>query len=123
MRALTRLGCSDENARHVVIKRAPPHLLKIERETLQMVKNHMCVRQMIDFIESDSAMVLEYLDDNLLSVCSRKGLESSDVKFVARTVLEALAVIHEKGFVHTGQYNIFVYIYFFHMADKLLILV
>jgi casein kinase II subunit alpha len=101
--ALTRARCSDENARHVVIKRAPPHLLKIQREILQMVKNHMCVRQMIDIIESDSSLVLEYLDNNLLDVCNRKRLESSEVKFVARTILEALAVLHEKGFVHTGQ--------------------
>jgi serine/threonine protein kinase len=58
---------------------------------------------MIDNIESPSSLVLEYLDDNLLDVCSRKRLESSDVKVVARIILEALAVLHENGFVHTGQ--------------------
>lgn len=58
---------------------------------------------MIDIVESHSSLVLEYLDDNLLEVCSRKRLGSSDLKVVARTVLEALAVLHEKGFVHTGQ--------------------
>ncbi|KAL9040648.1 MAG: hypothetical protein Q9180_001784 [Flavoplaca navasiana] len=56
---------------------------------------------MIDNIESPSSLVLEYLDDNLLDVCSRKRLEGSDVKVVARIVLEALAVLHENGFVHT----------------------
>lgn len=87
----------------MVIKRAPPHLLNIEREVLGVVQNHTCIRQMIDNIESPSSLVLEYLDDNLLDVCSRKRLESSEVKVVARIILEALAVLHENGFVHTGQ--------------------
>ena len=87
----------------VVIKRAPPHLLSIERDVLGgVLRNHTCIRQMIDTLESPSSLVLEYLDDNLLDVCSRKRLEGSDVKLVARVVLEALAVLHEKGFVHTG---------------------
>lgn len=60
---------------------------------------------MVDIVETPPSLVLEYLDDNLLDVCSRKRLEGSDVKVVARTVLEALAVLHEKGFVHTGQYS------------------
>ena len=58
---------------------------------------------MIDNIESPSSLVLEYLDDNLLDVCSRKRLEGSDVKVVARIVLEALAVLHKNGCVHTGK--------------------
>ena len=87
----------------MVIKRAPPHLLSTEREVLEIVQNHTCIRQMIDNIESPSSLVLDYLDDNLLDVCSRKRLEGSDVKVVARTILEALAVLHENGFVHTGQ--------------------
>ncbi len=87
----------------MVIKRAPPHLLSIEREILEIVRDHTCIRQMIDNIESPSSLVLEYLDDNLLDVCSRRRLEGSDVKVVARTVLEALAMLHENGFVHTGQ--------------------
>ncbi len=86
----------------MVIKRAPAHLLSIERKILEIVQGHMCIRQMIDNIEDPSSLVLEYLDDNLLEVCSRKRLESTDVKLVARIVLEALAALHENGFVHTG---------------------
>ena len=59
---------------------------------------------MIDNIENPSSLVLEYLDDNLLDVSRRKRLEGSEVKIVARTVLEALAVLHENSFVHTGQF-------------------
>ncbi|MCJ1227820.1 hypothetical protein MMC12_004479 [Toensbergia leucococca] len=85
-------AASDEIARPVVIKRALPHLLNIEREFLKI---------MIDNIENAPSLVLEYLDDNVLDVCSQKRLESSDVKVVARTVLEALAVLHEESIVHT----------------------
>ena len=87
----------------MVNKKAPPHLLNIERETLEIVYIRICFRQMIDNIEISSSLVLEYLDHNLLNVCSRKRLESSDLKVVARTVLKALALLHENGFVHTGQ--------------------
>jgi casein kinase II subunit alpha len=78
----------------VVIKRAPPRLLSIEREILEIVQNHTCIRQVINNIESPFLLVLDYLDDNLLDVYSRKRLEDSDVKVVARTILEALAVLH-----------------------------
>ena len=87
----------------MVIKRALPHLLSIERKVLETVRNHRCIRQMIDNIESPPSLVLEYLDDNLLDVCGQQRLESLDLKFVARTVLEALAVLHGDGFVHTGK--------------------
>jgi serine/threonine protein kinase len=75
--------------------------LGIEHEVLEIVRDRTCIRQMVDNIESPP-LVFEYLDDNLLDVCSRKRLEGSDAKVVARTVLEALAVLHEDGFVHTG---------------------
>ena len=87
----------------MVIKRAPHHLLSIEREILGIAQNHKYIRQIVDNIDSPPSLALEYLDDNLLDVCSRKRLEGSDVKVVARTVLEALAVLHENGFIHTGQ--------------------
>ena len=99
------MDSSDENALKVVIKRPPPHLLKIEREILENVQHHACFRRMIDYIETPPSLVLEYLDDNLLDVSSRKRLEGLDVKAVAKTVLEALAVLHERDFVHTGQWS------------------
>ena len=87
----------------MVVKRAAPRPLRIEREALGIVQHHSCFRQMIDYIESPSSLVLEYLDDNLLDVCSRERLQSPDVKVVARVVLEALTVLHGNGFVHTGK--------------------
>ena len=77
--------------------------MAIERKVLDIVRGHECIRQRIDEVESPAWLVLEYLDDNLLAVSYRQRLESPDVKLVARTVLEALAVLHEAGFVHAGE--------------------
>lgn len=74
-----------------------------EREILKIVQNNACIRQLIDEIEDPPSLALEYLDNNLLDVCGRKRLAGSDVKIVARTILKALVVLHENGFVHTGQ--------------------
>jgi len=58
---------------------------------------------MIDHIGSPSSLVLERLDDNLLDVRSRKQLEGPDLKVVARTVYETLALLHENSLGHSGQ--------------------
>ena len=91
----------------MVIKRAPKGRLNNERDVLEAVRNHPYVRQMIDFIEDPPSLVLKFLDENLLKVSGQKRLEGSDFKLVARNLLEALAALHAKGFVHTGRYFIF----------------
>jgi casein kinase II subunit alpha len=45
------------------------------------------------------------LDDNLLHASSVKTLESSDVKFVAKRVLQAIQALHEDGYTHTGMFT------------------
>lgn len=87
-----------------MIKRGPEHLLDIEREVLETIPDHPCLRPMIDTTEDPSSLVLRHLDDNLLNVSGQKRLEGSDLKFVARSTLEALAELHNKGFVHTGNH-------------------
>lgn len=77
--------------------------MSIEREVLGTVQDQKCSRHMIDETENPSSLVLEYLDDNLLDVSCRQRLDSADLKLVARTVLEALALFHENGLVHTGE--------------------
>lgn len=94
---------SDQSARDVVVKRALPHLLTIERNILEVADGYNCIRQLIHYIEDPPSLVLEYLDDNTLEVSRRDRLESTNLKFVARTLLEALAALHEKGYVHTGK--------------------
>ncbi|KAK3178844.1 hypothetical protein OEA41_000981 [Lepraria neglecta] len=92
---------SDKYARKVVIKRAPKQRLNNEREVLEAVRDHPYVRQMIDTTEDPPSLVLKFLDENLLKVSGQKRLEGSDLKLVARNLLEALAALHENGFVHT----------------------
>jgi serine/threonine protein kinase len=47
-------------------------------------------------------LVLEHLDDNLLAASNSKKLEKSEIKFIAKRILEALQAFHEDGYVHTG---------------------
>lgn len=44
------------------------------------------------------------MDDNLLDASNAKRLKRADIKFVARSVLIALKALHERGYVHTGEY-------------------
>jgi serine/threonine protein kinase len=48
------------------------------------------------------SIVLKYLDDDLLRASHQQRLTPSEVKYVAKGVLSALAVLHADGFVHTG---------------------
>ena len=94
---------SDENGIKVVIKRGPEYPMSVERDVLETIHHHPCLRPLIDRTEDPSSLVLKYLDDNLLDVSGQKRLEGSDLKFVARSILEALAELHDKSFVHTGK--------------------
>lgn len=87
----------------MIVKRAPKHRLNNEREVLETLRDHASVRQMIDIIEDPPSLVLKFLDDNLLNVSGQEGLKGSDLKHVARSLLQALAALHENGFVHTGN--------------------
>lgn len=81
----------------MVIKKAPPRLLSIERGS------RACVCQVIDKSEIPFLLVSVYLDEDLADVCSRNRLGRSGVKVVACTILEALAVLLENGFGHAAQ--------------------
>lgn len=59
---------------------------------------------MTDIINNPPSLVLKFLDDNLLKVSAQKRIEGSDLKLVARNLLQALAALHENGFVHTGSF-------------------
>ncbi|OAA67105.1 Protein kinase-like domain protein [Niveomyces insectorum RCEF 264] len=56
------------------------------------------------------SIVLRYLDSDLLSESNKKRLSLPEIKRVARSVLEALRVLHKDGLVHTDVKldNIFV---------------
>ncbi|RKF53140.1 hypothetical protein OnM2_108036, partial [Erysiphe neolycopersici] len=59
------------------------------------------IRPSLDQIEEPPALVLKFLLDNLLKASNMRRLERSEIKFVARGVLEALNIFHKAGYVHT----------------------
>ncbi|MCJ1245183.1 hypothetical protein MMC30_002384 [Trapelia coarctata] len=48
-------------------------------------------------------MVLENLDKNLLDESNSKRLKISEIKYVARHILEALAALHENNIIHADM--------------------
>ena len=76
---------------------------KRERKALELFHGHNAIRQMLDEIEEPPGLVLEHLGGDLLSASREKQLERHEAKTVARTVLEALAALHGKDWVHTGK--------------------
>ena len=80
---------------------------------LEAVRDHSYIRQIIDTTENPPSLVLKYLDDNLLRISGQKRLQGSDLKLVARNLLQALAALHENGFVHTGKFSVFEALAFF----------
>jgi len=63
------------------------------------------MRPIVDEVINESippTIVLEHLDDDLLHASSSQRLTTLEIKHVARRVLEALSVLHEHAFVHTG---------------------
>lgn len=64
------------------------------------------LRPLVDEVGDPSdppALVLKRLDDDLLRASATKKLTRPEVKYVTRRVLEALAVLHEDGYVHTDM--------------------
>ncbi|KAK3169422.1 hypothetical protein OEA41_008805 [Lepraria neglecta] len=91
----------DTNYQKVVVKTAPKQRLDNERQVLECVGEHPCIRQMIDTSQDPPSLVLRHLDDDLLSTSNAKKLAEPDIKFVARKILEALSALHQLGYVHT----------------------
>lgn len=70
---------------------------------LKRFKDQPAIRPLLDEIDEPPCIVLQYLDDDVLNASNKKPLEKSDIKLVARKVLEALKPLHEAGYVHTGK--------------------
>jgi casein kinase II subunit alpha len=61
------------------------------------------IRKLVDETKIPLSLILQHLDDNQLHASGVKTLESSDVKFVAKRVLQAIQALHEDGYTHTGM--------------------
>lgn len=67
------------------------------------------IRPLIDVIEEPTdypSILLEYRDSDLLAESNQKRLSRPEIKQVAKSVLEALRILHKDGMVHTGMQDI-----------------
>jgi serine/threonine protein kinase len=58
---------------------------------------------MLDRGEDPPFLVLEHLDNDALRLSGEAKLSRSDIKFTARSTLQALSFLHAKGIAHTGM--------------------
>lgn len=90
-----------------MIKSVRHFRLENERNILKRFQSRTSsLRPLIDEIEDPSdppALVLKHLDDDLLNASAAQRLTRLEIKHVAKITLEALNVMHEDGFVHTGM--------------------
>ncbi|KAE8348116.1 kinase-like protein [Aspergillus coremiiformis] len=94
-----------QNKETVIVKSVRNFRLQIEKDILLHFQDRSpYLRTLLDKIEDPPgppALILKYLDDDLLNASNTKRLTRFEVKYVARRVLEALAVLHTEGYVHT----------------------
>ncbi|KAB8067212.1 kinase-like protein [Aspergillus leporis] len=94
-----------QNKETVVVKSVRHFRLQNEKDVLLRFQGRSpYLRTLLDEIEDPPgppALILRHLDDDLLNASNSKRLTRLEVKYVARRVLEALAVLHAEGYVHT----------------------
>jgi serine/threonine protein kinase len=101
-------GCRSDVNETVVVKSVSGHpRVENERDVLKRFQYRTPhIRPMVDEIEDPSeptTIVLRHLDDHLLQASIQKPLNRKEIKYVSRRILEALSVLHEDGYVHTGE--------------------
>jgi len=99
-------GSSDLNGERILIKFAPLQRLNNEIEALELCRGYESVRQLIDVVDSQQSIVLEYLHKNLYNESCERKLKRRDIKRAIKTVLEGLVVLHAGKRVHTGLFRI-----------------
>ncbi|KAE8351909.1 putative serine/threonine protein kinase [Aspergillus coremiiformis] len=99
------LANRDGRGQSVIVKSVNHFRLQNERDVLRRFQCHTpFIRPLIDEIVKPSdppAIVLNHLDDDLLHASAAQRLSDKEIKYVARSVLEALKVLHAHNFVHT----------------------
>ncbi len=77
-----------------------------ERDLLKRFQERTTtLRPLLDELEGPTGptgIVLKYLSDDLMNASGEQRLTRPEIKYVAKNVLEALCVLHEDGYVHTG---------------------
>lgn len=96
----------------VVVKSVQDHpRVKNERDVLKRFQNRtQYVRPLVDEIVEPSApvtIVLKHFQSDLLDASIKQTLNRKELKYVSRRILEALRVLHDDGYVHTGTSNLY----------------
>ena len=85
-----------------------------ERDILKRFQTRTpSLRPLIDEIEdppNPPTIVLKHLDDDLLNASATQRLTKLEIKCVAKKVLEALKVLHEDGYAHTGMMVVYSFV-------------
>ncbi|PYI08868.1 serine/threonine protein kinase [Aspergillus sclerotiicarbonarius CBS 121057] len=96
---------TSQNKDAAVVKSVRHFRLQNERDILLRFQSQSpYVRPLLDEIEDPPgppALILRHLDDDLLRASNSRRLARPEVKYVAKRVLSALAVLHREGYVHT----------------------
>jgi serine/threonine protein kinase len=91
-----------------VIKSVQGHpRVENERDVLKRLQHYTSfLRPLIDEIiepSTPTAIVLSYLESDLLTETTKRTLNRKEVKYVCHRILQALQVMHEEYLVHTGN--------------------
>lgn len=102
-----RQGNSSHQGKQTVVIKSVRHFrLDNERDVLKRFQSQTpSLRPLIDEIDDPPdppALVLRHLGDDLLNASAAQRLTSPEIKYVVKQSLEALRVLHENGYVHTG---------------------
>ncbi|RDW79310.1 Serine protein kinase [Aspergillus mulundensis] len=96
---------TNDSQQKVIAKSVRHFRLQNERDVLlRFQRRTSAIRPLIEELEdpnSPPTLILKYLDDDVLNASNKQRLTHPEVVFVARKVLEALAVLHDEGFIHT----------------------
>ena len=90
----------------MVVKGVQHSRINNERDILSKFQNRAPLRRLVDEIVEPSSppgIVLQLMDSDLLEASQRKIFTRAEIKHVARTVVQALTVLHRDGYVHTGR--------------------
>jgi serine/threonine protein kinase len=96
---------SGPNQERVTVKTAPSERLNREVQMLRHFQGHGSIRQLVDQIEDPASVVLEYMDDNVLSLLKRKQLPKVEAKRALKATFKALTALHDHNIVHTGTFQ------------------
>ena len=103
--SMLRDSSTQQPSRSFLIKVARSDHFDNETSTLRLLWGHKSFRQLVDVIDDQPIMVLEYLPGNVqrtVNMRPKRRLEIWEARSVAKVMLEGLSTLHEMNRAHTG---------------------